>query len=115
MLAIALPPILVQYYHTPIVLIPQFWVMFAFYAVLTLVLVTTIAIGQGWGGGSGAQFFLIFTTIKLLACMGYALYYLNTHRVNSIEFVVCFFYLYLLNTLFEIYALLTNLRLQNKT
>ena len=112
---IAIPPALAGYYHAPFELVPHFWLMFAFYAVLTLVLVTTIALGQSWGDGAGAQFFLIFTIVKLLACMGFALFYLHAYTANSAHFLVCFFYLYLLNTVFEVYILLSNLRLQNKT
>jgi hypothetical protein len=112
--AIALPPALLSHYQV-FELVPHFGLMFAFFAVLTLTLVVTIAFGQSWNDKAGAQFFLIFTIIKLLACMGFALYYIRTYQANQTRFLLCFFYLYLLNTIFEVYVLLSNLRHQNKT
>jgi hypothetical protein len=51
--------------------------------------------------------FLIGTTVKLILCMCFALAYLHKNHVNNIYFLTDFFYLYLLNTVFEIYSLLT--------
>ncbi len=47
--------------------------------------------------------------------MGFALFYLHSYKADSARFLICFFYLYFLNTVFEVYGLLSNLRDQNKT
>lgn len=46
--------------------------------------------------------------------MSFALIYLYKYKVNDIVFVLNFFYLYFFYTAFEIYSLLSNLRVQNK-
>ncbi len=109
-----MPPALVQHYYAPFALVPHFWLMFAFFAVLTLMLVTAVVVGQNRKGAMGAQVFLIFTTLKLLVCMGFALYFITSFRVKSTPFLTGFFYIYLFYTVFEVYILISNLRLQNK-
>ncbi len=47
--------------------------------------------------------------------MTVALIYLHKYKVNDVVFVLNYFYLYFLYTAFEIYSLLSNLRVQNKT
>lgn len=59
-----------------------------------------------------AQAFLAATTVKLLACMFFALVFLLKNAVNRYVFVADFFYIYFLNMAFEIYGLLRNLRNQ---
>ncbi len=46
--------------------------------------------------------------------MTIALIYMRKYKVNDIVFVLNYFYLYLFYTAFEIYSLLSNLRVQNK-
>jgi len=46
--------------------------------------------------------------------MTLALVYLRKHTVNDVVFVLNYFYLYFLYTAFEIYSLLSNLRVPNK-
>ena len=62
---------------------------------------------------AGSQVFLIATVLKMLLCMVFVALYTRKHEVNAIHFVLSFFYLYILNTVFELRTLLRNLRLQN--
>ena len=56
----------------------------------------------------------ILILVKLLFCMVLVLVYLLKFKVNDIIFVANFISLYFLFTAFEVYALLCNLRHQNK-
>ena len=60
-----------------------------------------------------AQAFLGGTTIKILACLIFIYVFLSNNRLNKLVFMADFFYIYLLNTVFEIYVLLRNLRHKN--
>ena len=90
-----------------------FWLIFFFLSGLTLVVVITVLLGQQLDAERGAQFFLGATVFKILACLVFALVFLLKNKVNKYVFVADFFYIYFLNTAFEIYTLLRNLRNQN--
>jgi len=77
------------------------------------VVVITVLLGQQLDAERGAQFFLGATVFKILACLVFALVFLLKNKVNKYVFVADFFYIYFLNTAFEIYTLLRNLRNQN--
>jgi hypothetical protein len=113
-LLIALLPIWAGYSQYSSLLIPKFWVIYLFYFLITYVVCGVVVLGQKKGDKPGAQLFLIATTIKLLACMIFALIYVRYMPIKPSRFILSFFYLYFLNTAFEIYTLLSNLRIQNK-
>jgi hypothetical protein len=113
-LLIAALPLWAGYSHYSIWLIPKFWVIYLFYFFITYIVCSIVVLGQKKGDKPGAQLFLIATSLKLLACMIFALIYLRYMPINASRFILCFFYLYFLNTAFEIYTLLSNLRIQNK-
>jgi len=60
-----------------------------------------------------APAFLATTTVKILGTLFFVLFFLKKNHVNKIPFAVDFFYVYFLNTAFEVYGLLRNLRNQN--
>ncbi|OKS87971.1 hypothetical protein RG47T_3435 [Mucilaginibacter polytrichastri] len=93
---------------------PKFWFIYLFYFLITYVVCSIVVLGQEKGDKPGVQLFLGATTVKLLACMTFAVIYLLYIRINASRFILCFFSLYFLNTAFEIYTLLSNLRIQNK-
>lgn len=95
-------------------LAPGFWYMFFFFLAVNYVICSIVVLGQKKDDKLGVQLFLIATIVKLLSCMVFALIYVQKMPVKPITFMACFFYLYLLNTAFEIYTLLSNLRVQNK-
>lgn len=80
---------------------------------LTFIVSISVLIAAKKDAGLSSQVFLIATTVKLILCMGLALSYLLKNQVNHLHFLICFFYLYLLNMVFEVYSLLTKLRNQN--
>jgi hypothetical protein len=111
---IALPPALLGYTRYAGSLIPGFWLIFQFFSSLTFLICLGVIWGQLKNDTLGSQIFLGATTLKLLLCMFLALVYLRKYTVNDIVFVLNYFYLYFLYTAFEIYSLLSNLRVQNK-
>lgn len=113
-LLIAALPLWAGFSQYSTTLVPKFWVIYLFYFLITYIVCSVVVLGQKQGDKPGAQLFLIATTIKLLACMIFALIYMRNMPVNAPRFILCFFYLYFLNTAFEIYTLLSNLRIQNK-
>lgn len=113
-LVIAVPPLVVGYIYGADYLAPNFWYMFLFYFIVTFLVCAIVVFGQQLSDKTGAQLFLIGTTVKLLACMSFAIVYVRYIPINTSRFILSFFYLYFLNTAFEIYLLLSNLRVQNK-
>ncbi|WP_342645776.1 hypothetical protein [Mucilaginibacter sp. CSA2-8R] len=114
-IVIALPPALITYSEKNEWLIPGFWLIFQFFSSLTFLISLAVIWAQHKNGTLGGQVFLGATTFKLLLCMTVALIYLHKYKVNDVVFVLNYFYLYFLYTAFEIYSLLSNLRVQNKT
>jgi len=57
--------------------------------------------------------FLGGTTFKILACLIFIFVFLRNKPVDKHVFLADFAYIYLLNTAFEIYVLLRNLRHEN--
>lgn len=94
-------------------LVPQFWAMFAFIGFLTLVALVFVFLIQNLMPEYYAQAFLGVTVFKMLACLVFMLILVLKTPVNKPVFVVNFLYLYFLNTGFEVYVLLRNLRNQN--
>ncbi|MFD1258733.1 hypothetical protein ACFQ3S_18140 [Mucilaginibacter terrae] len=111
---IALPPALLGYASKAESLIPGFWLIFQFFSSLTFLICLGVIWGQKQNGTLGGQIFLGATTLKLVLCMSLALIYLHKYTVNDVVFVLNYFYLYFSYTAFEIYSLLSNLRVQNK-
>ncbi|RYE18834.1 MAG: hypothetical protein EOP42_30075 [Sphingobacteriaceae bacterium] len=112
LLITALPPVLLQLFK-PFWLIPAFWRLFILFNILTVVVCISCLIGNQKSSMAGSQVFLIATVVKMLLCMVFVALYTRKHEVNAIHFVLNFFYLYIVNTVFELRTLLRNLRLQN--
>lgn len=90
----------------------RFWIAFIFFTLLTFMVSAAVLISMGKGSRISVQVFMAASITKLLACMIFALVYLSVYAVSELRFIACFFYLYFLNTIFEIYTLLCNLRHQ---
>ena len=111
---LAIPPVILIYTGHVKFLDPKFWAMFVFFILLTLMVCISVLVAQSRNSKTGVQVFMGATTIKLLACMFFALFYVKFYPIRPISFISSFFYLYLFNTVFEIRTLLSNLRDQNK-
>lgn len=94
-------------------LVSQFWVMFAFIGFLTLATLISVFLIQKLMPEYYAQAFLAATVFKMLACLVFMLVLVLKTTINKPVFMTNFFYLYFLNTGFEVYVLLRNLRNQN--
>ncbi len=87
--------------------------MFLFLSVLTFIVVMFVLIIQQKNNEMYAAAFLGATTFKMLACLVFVLVFIKKNHPEKLFFVADFMYLYFLNTVFEIYGLLRNLRNQN--
>ena len=94
-------------------LIPGFWGIFFFMSILTLLVIITVLIAKHKNDELFAQAFLAGTTFKLLACLTFVFIFIRKNHPEKMVFMLDFMYLYFLNTVFEIYGLLRNLRNQN--
>ncbi len=110
---LTIPPLLLKYFDNGDWLVPNFWGMFAFMSVITFVVIVIVLAVQQKNNEMYAPAFLGATTFKLLACLIFVLVFIKKNHPEKYVFVVNFMYLYFLNTVFEIYGLLRNLRNQN--
>lgn len=98
-----------------VILVPKFWVILGFLLVITVIAYVVSIAGIKNGGENSVFVIMGAIIIKLLFSMGFVIVYLLKFKVNSLLFAVEFFSLYFSFTSFEVYALLCNLRHQNKT
>lgn len=110
---VALAPLILTFSGGESLLIPGFWGMFFFVSGLTLLVLLIVLIVQAKNSEMYAAAFLGTTTIKLLSCLVFLFVFIKKHHPEKGIFLIDFMYLYLLNTVFEIYGLLRNLRNQN--
>lgn len=112
-LIIAVPPVILQYSGNGNLLNTGFWTIFLFMSVLTFLVLMLMMVVYQKNAEYFAQAFLGGTTVKILGCLIFIFVFLANNKVNKLIFGVDFFYIYLLNTGFEIYVLLRNLRHKN--
>ncbi|WP_429383473.1 hypothetical protein [Mucilaginibacter sp. UYCu711] len=106
-------PLCLKYTGNQNWLVSQFWLMFCFISFLTLATLIAVLISQSLIPDFYAQIFMGATVFKMLACLVFMLVLVLKTKVDKPVFVADFFYLYFLNTGFEVYVLLRNLRNQN--
>jgi hypothetical protein len=110
---LAIPPVILQFSGNASALTPHFWLLFFYLSGLTFLVVSSILFVQQKNGDYYIQAFLAGTTVKILACIGFIVIFLMKNKVNKYVFLADFFYVYLLNMVFEVYVLLRNLRHKN--
>jgi hypothetical protein len=110
---LAVPPLLLNYTGNTDLLTPHFWLLFFYISGLTLLVIIAVLLSQRGNSEAYAQVFLAATTFKILACLIFMVVFLRKNHVDKLIFVADFFYIYFLNTAFEVYGLLRNLRNQN--
>lgn len=93
-------------------LIPYFWLVYGFMAFITLIAYFASNLGLKSGGEFQSQILLVAIVFRLLFTLVFLLIYTQRVRFNSLNFIIEFFSVYLLFTIFEIYCLLRNLRHQ---
>ena len=107
---IAIPPYAMDKYGHANLLIPQFWLIFFFLSGLTLLVVASILIVRQMFPNMFSEAFMGATGVKILACLIFVVVFLAKNKVNKYVFLGDFFYVYFLNTAFEVYILLRTLR-----
>jgi hypothetical protein len=110
---IAIPPYWLSNYGHADFLTPNFWLIFFFLSGLTLVVVTSILIVRQMYPTMFSEAFMGATVVKILACLIFVVILLHKNKVDKYVFLGDFFYIYFLNTAFEIYILLRTLRHKN--
>ena len=107
---IAIPPYALNKYGHHDLLISDFWLIFFFLSGLTLLVVTGILIVRQMYPNMFSEAFMGATVVKILGCLIFVLIFLAKNKVSKYVFLGDFFYIYFLNTAFEIYILLRTLR-----
>ncbi|WP_316808513.1 hypothetical protein [Pedobacter agri] len=95
------------------ILVPSFWLIFGFLGGLTYIAYLLAHIGINKNPEAGVVAILGSVIVKLIFCMAFVLIYSIKAKESGLLFIVNFFSLYLLFTVFEMYCLLRNLRHQN--
>ena len=112
-ICVAIPPIALQHNGYDDWLVPHFWLIFFYISGFTFLVVGLMLFVQQKNKDYAAQAFLAGTTIKILACIFFIVIFSMKNKVNKYIFLGDFFYIYLLNMVFEVYVLLRNLRHKN--
>ncbi|RZK50023.1 MAG: hypothetical protein EOO99_04195 [Pedobacter sp.] len=98
---------------TPIIS-PAFWLIYAFLGGVTLIAYFLVILGMKINPETSILAIMASIGIKMFFALAFILIYRAKTGGMDLLFVINFFSLYLLFTLFEISALLRNLRHQNK-
>ncbi|MDB5024850.1 MAG: hypothetical protein JWP78_2605 [Mucilaginibacter sp.] len=110
---LAVMPVAAQHNGYDNWLVTHFWLIFFFLSGLTFLVLSSILFVQQKNKEYYVQAFLAATTVKILACLIFIVVFLMKNKVNKYLFLADFFYVYLLNMVFEVYVLLRNLRHKN--
>ena len=97
-----------------LILIPNFWLVYFYMAGITLLVYFLSIIGLKKEGEHQPMILLGGLVIRLLCSLALVLIYLQKTKVDPLIFIINFFSIYFLFTVFEIYCLLRNLRHQIK-
>lgn len=109
-LIIAVPPAVLQHNGNTELITDGFWTVFFFMSGLTFLILVIMLIAGSKNQEYLTAAFLGGTTVKLLACLIFIFVFLHKTPSNKGVFLGDFLYVYLLNTVFEVYILLRNLR-----
>jgi hypothetical protein len=112
-IVIAVPPAALQYTGNTGMLVPGFWIVFFFMSGLTFLILIGMLMAKQKNQEYFTPAFLAGTTVKILACLIFIFVFVAKNAANKHVFLGDFVYIYLLNTAFEIYILLRNLRHEN--
>jgi amino acid transporter len=96
------------------ILVENYWLIFGFMAIVTLIVYYLSDLGLKKGGENQTFVLLAAITIRLIFTLFFLLFFTQKTKVESLLFIFNFFSIYLLFTTFEIYCLLRNLRHQIK-
>ena len=106
--------VLQHFYAAGIVAGKGFWLIFGFLAGITFIAYLVADMGIKRNPETGIMAIMGSIALKMIFSMAFVLIYSLNNKEKGMVFVLNFFSLYLLFSFFEIYALLRNLRHQNK-
>ena len=109
---IAIPPYWFKNNGHPDLITPDFWLIFIFLSALTLLVITSILVVRQMYPNYFSEAFMGATAVKIMACLVFVLIFLKKNKVDKYVFIADFFYIYFLNTAFEVYILLRTLRIK---
>lgn len=101
-----------QFIFNQNLLIPHFWGVYTFMALITLLVYLASIYALKLDGEFQSYILLGAIVIRFLGSLILLLFYILKNKVDSVLFMSNFFSIYLLFTVFEIYCLLRNLRHQ---
>ena len=107
---IAIPPYALNAHGHSDLITPEFWLIFFFLSGLTILVVTAILVVRQMYPTMFSEAFMGATGVKILACLIFVVIFLAKNKVDKYVFLGDFFYVYFLNTAFEVYILLRTLR-----
>ncbi|WP_316798635.1 hypothetical protein [Pedobacter frigidisoli] len=93
--------------------VSDFWLIFGFMAVITYLAYVLVNIGLKRNPQAGVMAIMGSIGVKMIFCMAFVLIYSIKAKGDGLLFILNFFSVYLLFTVFEMYCLLRNLRHQN--
>ncbi|WP_231729732.1 hypothetical protein [Pedobacter sp. Leaf176] len=93
--------------------VKNFWLLFGFLAGITFIAYLLVDIGIKKDPEVGIMAIMGSIALKMIFCMAFVLIYSIKEKGIGVVFLLNFFSLYLLFSVFEIYCLLRNLRHQN--
>ncbi|MCX2576042.1 hypothetical protein [Pedobacter sandarakinus] len=93
--------------------VAYFWLIFGFIAGITYIAYMLVDIGIKRDPETGIMAIMGSIAVKMIFCMAFVLIYSIKGKGIGTTFLLNFFSLYLLFSVFEIYCLLRNLRHQN--
>lgn len=111
-LAIAIPPVILQFTGNGGLLAAGFWVLFGFMSTITFIILMGMLIIKHYNEEYFTAAFLGGTTFKILACLIFIFILLHNKPADKYIFVADFMYIYFVNTVFEVFYLLRTLRNQ---
>ena len=112
-ISVAIVATLPALFPNTLLFVSDFWLIFGFMAAITYIAYVLVNIGLKRNPQAGVMAIMGSIGVKMIFCMAFVLIYSIKANGDGLLFVLNFFSIYLLFTVFEMYCLLRNLRHQN--
>ncbi|KLT65157.1 hypothetical protein [Pedobacter sp. BMA] len=112
-ISVAIVATLHALFPNTLLFVSDFWLIFGFMAAITYIAYVLVNIGLKRNPQAGVMAIMGSIGVKMIFCMAFVLIYSIKAKGDGLLFILNFFSIYLLFTVFEMYCLLRNLRHQN--
>ena len=112
-ISVAIVATLPALFPNTLLFVSDFWLIFGFMAAITYIAYVLVNIGLKRNPQAGVMAIMGSIGVKMIFCMAFVLIYSIKAKGDGLLFILNFFSIYLLFTVFEMYCLLRNLRHQN--